>query len=406
MSKQNKSNTRNDIVNRLQMEIEINGHIIGVAAGSGMTTRYSVKGGADFILALSAGKFRQTGRPSMASYLAYANSNDMVMDFATRELLTLMESTPILFGINATDPMIELPEYIEEIRKSGLSGLVNFPTVGLIDGRFRQALEAEGISYDGEVEAIRIASEKGMFTLAFVFDEEQAEKMIDAGADIICAHLGWTTGGALGAKKASSIKAACRSADRIFQICLEKAPDKIRMIYGGPVKTPADAEYFYKNTSCQGFIGGSSFERIPSEKAILQTTRSFKHPDDVENANSLKSVLEGKPAESEYAEYIQEYISLHYHQTITLNGMAGILHFSPPYLGSVFKKKTGCSFTEYLITFRMNKACSMLANERLSISEIARNTGYSDPAQFSRIFKKYKGMSPRVYRAALAAKKV
>ena len=189
MSKQNKSNTRNDIVNRLQMEIEINGHIIGVAAGSGMTTRYSVKGGADFILALSAGKFRQTGRPSMASYLAYANSNDMVMDFATRELLTLMESTPILFGINATDPMIELPEYIEEIRKSGLSGLVNFPTVGLIDGRFRQALEAEGISYDGEVDAIRIASEKGMFTLAFVFDEEQAEKMIDAGADVvICAH--------------------------------------------------------------------------------------------------------------------------------------------------------------------------------------------------------------------------
>lgn len=406
MSKSNATNTRADIVHKLQMEIKINGHIIGVAAGSGMTTRYSVKGGADFILALSAGRFRQTGRPSMASYLAYTNSNDTVMDFATRELLTLMESTPILFGINATDPMIELPEYIEEIRGSGLSGLVNFPTVGLIDGRFRQALEGDGISYDTEVEAIRIASEKGMFTLAFVFDEEQAEKMINAGADIICAHLGWTMGGTLGAKKASSIKAACRSADRIFHICLEKAPDKIRMIYGGPVKTPADAEYFYKNTSCQGFIGGSSFERIPSEKAILQTTRYFKHPDDVENTNSLKSVLEGKPAESDYAEYIQEYISLHYHQTITLNGMAGILHVSPPYLGSVFKKKTGCNFTEYLITFRMNKACSMLANERLSISEIARDIGYGDPAQFSRIFKKYKGMSPRAYRSALAAKKV
>lgn len=388
--------TKTDILRQFHSQISVTGHIIGVAAGSGMTTKYSVKGGADFILALSAGRFRQAGRPSLASYLSYANSNELVSDFATRELLSLIDEAPILFGLHATDPTIDLESYIAEIRMQGLAGIANFPTVGLIDGDFRRALEEDGIRYDREVEAIRIAHEQGLLTLAFVFDEMQTKDMIEAGADIICAHLGWNAGGALGAKKLRTIEESIAIAHRIFRVCRDLAPGRIRMIYGGPVKTPADAQYFYEQTDCQGFIGGSSFERIPSEKAILNTLQAFKNSDEVFGKNSDAA---DKAMMHDYITFIQNHIAQNYQQTITLNEMALLLHLSPPYLSSLFKRRLGCSFTEYLIRFRMNKAAELLRTTKMTVSEIAEDVGYPDSAQFSKIFKKYKGHAPRVYRS-------
>lgn len=389
---------RQEIVKRLNAQIKVNGHVIGVAAGSGMTTKYSVLGGADLILALSAGRFRQTGRASLASYLCYANSNRIVMDFASRELMPLMPDTPILFGLNATDPNISLKEYIAGIKNVGFDGINNWPTMGLIDGQFREALEEEGLSYSLEIEAIRLAHEQGLFTLAFVFSEVQAEQMLQAGADVICTHLGLTTGGVLGAKKVQSLDRSRILAQQVFNACDGIRPDVIKMVYGGPIKSPLDAKYFYDNTGCQGFIGGSSFERIPAEKAIMNTTKAFKYSENTEEENSLIKVLAGQAYDYDYVEFIKDHIKNNYGQPIYLSELALAAHVSEPYLSAKFKKSVGCSFTEYLIRFRMNKACEYLRKNSAPVGRIAELVGYPDYIQFTKIFKKYKGMTPTAYR--------
>ena len=394
---------RKRILKKLMAQIHINGHIIAVASGSGMSAKYCTRGGADLILALSAGRFRQSGRASLASYLCFGNSNDIVEDFAARELIPLIRDVPVLFGLNASDPNVDLEEYILKIQNMGFAGIVNFPTVGLIDGQFREALEENGLGFQNEIDAIRIAHQHDLFTLAFVFDEWQAKQMLDAGADIICAHLGWTTGGALGAKRSHSIEIARQIADRVFDVCNESRREVIKMIYGGPIKSPADAQYFYDNTDCHGFIGGSSFERIPIEKAIEHTARNFKSPQNKESEKILLRVLAGRAQDYDDVEFVQNHIEENYAHPIFLGELASVLHVSAPYLSAKFKKKLGCSFSEYLVRYRMNKASVLLLDESmLTISEIADSVGYTDYAQFSRIFKKYKGVSPRVYRKTAA----
>ncbi|MFP3919738.1 phosphoenolpyruvate hydrolase family protein [Lysinibacillus telephonicus] len=391
-------NDRSQIVKTLNAQIHTNGHILGVAAGSGMTTKYSVKGGADIILALSAGWYRQKGRSSLSSYLSYGNSNHIVFDFATRELMPLLMNKPIIFGLHASDPTIVLEDYIANIKSAGFAGVNNFPTVGLINGQFREALEEAGLGYEMEVEAIRIASGLGLFTLAFVFDEQQAEQMIEAGADVICVHLGLTTGGELGAKKVQSIENARQLADRIFHVCDVLNPQVLKMVYGGPIQSPIDAQYFYDNTACQGYIGGSSFERIPAEKAILHSTRSFKNPTNSESKDILMKVLSGKIQDYDYVEFVKEHIKENYQKSIHLSEISLALHVSVPYLSSKFKEKMGCTFSDYLLRYRMNKAAELLMESPLPIVEIANLVGYQDYAQFSKMFKKIKGSSPRNFR--------
>ncbi len=395
---------RQEIIKRLNAQIKVNGHIIGVAAGSGMTTKYSVLGGADLILALSAGRFRQTGRASLASYLCYSNSNCIVMDFASRELMPLMPNTPILFGINATDPNINLKKYITRIKNAGFDGINNWPTMGLIDGQFREALEEEGLSYSKETEAIKFAHEQDMFTLAFVFDEMQAEQMLRAGADVICAHLGLTTGGVLGAKKVQSLDRSRVLAQQEFDVCDRINPNVIKMVYGGPIKSPLDAKYFYDNTECQGFIGGSSFERIPAEKAIMNTTKSFKYSNNTKEEDSLIKVLAGQAYDYDYVEFIKDHIKNNYCKPIYLSELALAAHVSTPYLSAKFKKTVGCNFTEYLIRFRMNKACEFLKEKGTPVGKVAELVGYPDYIQFTKTFKKYKGMTPTAYRASISVK--
>lgn len=389
--------SRKEILKRLWAQINVNGHIIGTVAGSGMTAKYEVMGGADLLLALSAGRFRIMGRSSFTSYLCYGESNEIVMNMGCNELLPIIQDTPVLFGLFANDPMIHLYDYIQEIRASGFSGVVNYPTMGLIDGQFGEALQEEGNTYEREVEAIRLAHYFDLFTVAFVVNGEQARQMTEAGADIICAHLGLTKGGFLGAKKYISINDARKISDEIFDACDSVRDDVIKMIYAGPANTPLDMQYMYQNTKCQGYIGGSTFDRIPTERAILNTTRAFKSYGDFDANNPMMRMLDGNWNSGEYVEFVKKYVEEHYMNEIQLRDLAAVAHVSGSYLSVKFKKEVGCSFTEYLVRFRINKAKELFEHRFTSCKEVASMVGYADYTQFSKIFKKYTGKSPTEY---------
>ena len=389
---------RETIKKMLHAQINVNGHIIGAALGSGMTAKYVAMGGVDFIMALSAGKYRITGRSSYASYLCYGNSNDIVMELGTRELLPIIKNIPILFGILASDPEINLYEYIRVIKMSGFAGIVNFPTLALIDGKFREALEEEGTSFEKEIEAIKLANYFDLFTVAFVTTEYEAKRMIDAGADAICVHLGLTKGGFLGAKRSLSLYDAHKLAEDIFKVCESKNKDIIRMIYSGPASTPIDMRYMYQNTSCQGYIGGSTFERIPIERAIHNTTKAFKSYGEFNSEDLFVKAIDGNLNTADYTEMAKRYIEEHYMEVIQLRDLALVAHISPTYYSIRFKKDTGMSFTEYLIWFRLNKAKKLLKKGKTSCKEIGMSVGYTDYVQFTKIFKKYVGVSPETYR--------
>ncbi|CAI3247911.1 Conserved hypothetical protein, TIM-barrel domain [Clostridium neonatale] len=391
---------REKILENLKSQVKNGSHIIGVATSSGVTAKYSQNGGADFLLILNSGRFRQMGRSSLAGFLPFCNSNDMVMKFVSREILPLVKDIPIIFGLNATDPTKDLESYIDEIKNMGIDGINNYPTVGLIDGQFSESLEEDGDSYSIEVEAIKIAHEKGMFTVAFVFDEIQAAQMIDAGTDVICVHLGLTGGGVLGAKKVFSLEAAKVKIERIFNKCNELKPDVIKLIYGGPVKTPIDVQYMYgNNEDLMGYIGGSAFERIPSEKTITNITKAFKASSKLEEDDFMVKMLDGITKNYNYVEFVKEHVAKNYMNDISFLDLANAAHISRSYLSSLFKKEVGCNFPEYLVKFRINKATEILNKKNIQLSQLAILVGYEDYAQFSKMFKKYKGCSPKQYKS-------
>ena len=389
---------RTELLELLHAQIDINGHIIGAAVGSGMTAKYAAAGGADFLLALSAGKYRIMGRSSYASYFSYGNNNEIVMDMGIHELLPITGDTPLFFGLFASDPELNLYEYLKDIKSKGFTGIVNFPTMSLIDGQFRIALEEEGNCFDKEIEAIKLARFVGLATIAFVTTADEAVRMTNAGADIICVHLGLTRGGYLGAKKYMSIEYARKMTADIFRRCSDLNPDVIRMIYAGPANTPKDMLYMYKETGCQGYIGGSTFDRIPIEKAVYETTLSFKNSGNEELDALMAKAMKGGWNPGDYTIFVKEFIERHYMNEITLGSMAIVMHITPAYLSTRFKSDTGQTFSEYLIHYRMERAKELLRNTNYSCSQVAGNVGYTDYAQFSKMFKKYSGQSPAEYR--------
>ncbi len=390
---------REKILENLKLQVKMGNHIIGVSTCSGMTAKYAKQGGADFLLILNSGRYRQMGRGSLAGFLPFCNSNDMVMDIASREIIPLIGDIPLVFGLNATDPTKNLEGYIDKIRDMGFSGINNYPTVGLIDGQFNEALEEDGCHYITEVESIRMAHERDLFTVAFVFDETQAEQMINAGADVICVHLGLTGGGLLGAKKVLSLEAAKVKMEKIFNKCNKISPEVIKLIYGGLVKTPIDVKYMYSNNeNLMGYIGGSAFERIPSEKFITNITKTFKTSGHLDEDNLMMKMLDGITKHYDYVEFVKEYVNEHYRNEISFLDLARVAHISRSYLSSLFKREVGCSFPEYLVKFRINKAAEILDRKKIQLSELASLVGYEDYSQFSKMFKKYKGCSPKYYK--------
>lgn len=250
--------------------------IIGGGAGTGLSAKCEATGGIDLIVIYNSGRYRMAGRGSLSGLLAYGNANDVVMEMA-REILPVVPDTPVLAGVNGTDPFCVMDHFLDQLKAIGFSGVQNFPTVGLIDGTFRANLEETGMSYGLEIDMIRAAHEKDLFTTPYVFNADEAVAMAEAGADIIVCHLGLTTGGAIGAETALKLEDCPELVNDWAEAALRVNPDVIVLVHGGPVSMPDDAEYVLKNTdNCHGFYGASSMERLPTEIALTEQTRSFK----------------------------------------------------------------------------------------------------------------------------------
>lgn len=250
--------------------------IIGGGAGTGLSAKCEAAGGIDLIFIYNSGRYRMAGRGSLSGLLAYGNANDVVMEMA-REILPVVPDTPVLAGVNGTDPFCVMDHFLDQLKGMGFSGVQNFPTVGLIDGTFRANLEETGMSYGLEIDMIRAAHEKDLFTTPYVFDADEAVAIAGAGADIIVCHLGLTTGGAIGAETALKLEDCPALVNDWAEAALRVNPDVIVLVHGGPVSMPDDAEYVLQNTdNCHGFYGASSMERLPTEIALTEQTRSFK----------------------------------------------------------------------------------------------------------------------------------
>jgi predicted TIM-barrel enzyme len=267
---------RDRILERFRAMIARGEPIVGGGAGTGLSAKCEEAGGIDLIVIYNSGRYRMAGRGSLAGLMPYGDANAIVVDMAA-EVLPVVRHTPVLAGVCATDPFRLMDVFLDELKRIGFSGVQNFPTVGLIDGTFRANLEETGMGFGLEVDMIAKAHEKGLLTTPYVFDEDSAAAMARAGADIIVCHLGLTTGGSIGAETALTLADCPALVDRWAEAALRVRPDAIVLVHGGPVAMPQDAEYILKNTStCHGFYGASSMERLPAEVALTEQTRAFK----------------------------------------------------------------------------------------------------------------------------------
>ena len=250
--------------------------IVGGGAGTGLSAKCEEEGGIDLIVIYNSGRYRMAGRGSLSGLLAYGNANEIVMEMA-REVLPVTGNTPVLAGVNGTDPFCIFDSFLDEIKAIGFSGIQNFPTVGLIDGTFRANLEETGMSYGLEVDLIALAHAKDLLTTPYVFNAGEAAAMAKAGGDIIVCHLGLTTGGSIGSRTALKLEDCPALVDEWAEAALRVNREAIVIVHGGPVSMPEDAAYILRNTNnCHGFYGASSMERLPTEIAVVEQTRRFK----------------------------------------------------------------------------------------------------------------------------------
>ena len=268
--------TRETLVNRFQDMVSRGVPIIGGGAGTGLSAKCEEAGGIDLIVIYNSGRYRMAGRGSLAGLMAYGNANEVVKEMA-REVLPVVQHTPVLAGVNGTDPFMITDHLLDELKAMGFAGIQNFPTVGLIDGTFRANLEETGMSYQREVELVARAREKEMLTTPYVFSEDDAVAMTRAGADIIVCHMGLTTGGAIGAETAMTLDDCVPAINDWIAAARRERPDVITLCHGGPIAMPDDARYILQHCpDCNGFYGASSMERLPVEGALTEQTRAFK----------------------------------------------------------------------------------------------------------------------------------
>jgi predicted TIM-barrel enzyme len=267
---------RQDILNRLHAQARRGEPIVGGGAGTGLSAKCEEAGGIDLIVIYNSGRYRMAGRGSLAGLMAYGNANEIVLDMA-REVLPVVKHTPVLAGVNGTDPFLLKEHFLNTLCELGFSGIQNFPTVGLFDGTIRAQLEETGMGYGLEVQVIEEARKFDLLTTPYVFSEQNARDMAAAGADIIVCHLGLTAGGAIGARTALGLDQCIPLVNAWAAAARSVNPDVLVLCHGGPVATPEDAAYILKNCrGCNGFYGASSMERLPTEIALVETTRKFK----------------------------------------------------------------------------------------------------------------------------------
>ena len=267
---------RKTILSKFRSAIEAGRPIIGGGAGTGLSAKSEEAGGIDLIVIYNSGRYRMAGRGSAAGLLAYGNANEIVVEMA-REVLPVVKRTPVLAGVNGTDPFVLMPQFLRALKDMGFSGVQNFPTVGLFDGRMRVSFEETGMGYGLEVDMIRAAHEIDLLTTPYVFNPDEARAMAEAGADIIVAHMGVTTGGAIGATSAMTLADCVPAIDAIAEAARAVRSDIIVLCHGGPIAMPDDAAYILRECRvCHGFYGASSMERLPVEVALTEQTRTFK----------------------------------------------------------------------------------------------------------------------------------
>jgi len=263
------------LLDRFRAKIAAGVAVIGGGAGTGLSAKCEEAGGIDLIVIYNSGRYRMAGRGSLAGLLAYGNANEIVCEMA-REVLPVVKHTPVLAGVNGTDPFMIPDQFLRRLIDLGFSGIQNFPTVGLIDGTFRANLEETGMGYGLEVEMIERARALDLLTTPYVFCEADARAMAGAGADIVVCHLGLTTGGAIGAETALTLADCIERIDAWAAAAKAVNPDVIVLCHGGPIATPDDAAHVLAHCpACHGFYGASSMERLPVEVALTETTRRF-----------------------------------------------------------------------------------------------------------------------------------
>ena len=250
--------------------------IVGGGAGTGLSAKCEEAGGIDLIVIYNSGRYRMAGRGSLAGLLAYGNANEIVVEMA-REVLPVVRHTPVLAGVNGTDPFCHFDHFLDHLRAIGFSGIQNFPTVGIMDGTFRVGLEETGMGFGLEVDLVRLARAKAMLTTPYVFNPDESTAMTEAGADIVVAHMGLTTGGAIGAGTALALADCVPRIDAIAEAARRVRPDILLLCHGGPIAQPEDAQYVMDHCpGIHGFYGASSMERLPTEVALTEQTRRFK----------------------------------------------------------------------------------------------------------------------------------
>jgi predicted TIM-barrel enzyme len=268
--------TRAAALARLRSQVDAGRPVVGAGAGTGLSAKCAEAGGADLIIVYNSGRYRMAGRGSLAGLLPYGDANAIVVEMAG-EVLPVVKETPVLAGVCGTDPFRLMPVFLRQLRELGFAGVQNFPTVGLFDGTFRVNLEETGMGYDLEVEMIRAAAELDLLTAPYVFDEEGARAMAEAGADVLVPHMGLTTSGTIGAQTAITLDEAVERVQAMRDAAVQVKPDVLVLCHGGPIAEPEDAAYVLERTrGIVGFFGASSMERLPTEVAITETMRRFK----------------------------------------------------------------------------------------------------------------------------------
>jgi predicted TIM-barrel enzyme len=272
-----KQYTREEVVKRLKATVATGSPVIIAGAGTGISGKFAERGGADLIGVYNSGLYRMDGNGSLAGLMPYGNANDLVIELAHRVMPQIKEA-PMIGGICGTDPTREMGPYYKQLLALGFSGVMNFPTVGLIDGRFRQELEDTGMGYGKEMESLKLAQSLGLFTMGYAFNEKEAAMVGEAGLDVLICHMGLTRGGSIGSQYSENyaLKEAASLINRMTKAAKEKKPGIMIFSHGGPIAMPEDTEYIYANTESVGFLGASSIERIPVEQPLTRAVEEFK----------------------------------------------------------------------------------------------------------------------------------
>jgi len=270
-----KQYAREQVIERLQAKLATGKIIVAAGAGTGISAKFEEEGGADMILVFNSGRYRMHGLGSLSGWMAYGNANEVTLEMGERQILPIVKEAPVVCSINGTDPTVVMEVFLKRVREAGFSGVNNFPTIGMIDGNFRAALEDTGMGYDKEVAVTALARKMGFFTTAYAFTAGEAQQMAQAGCDCLLAHVGLTSGGSIGARKTMSLDEAADKTREMADAAKAVNPDILVLCHGGPISSPSDVEEILKKVDIHGFVGASSMERLPVEKGIRDKTAEF-----------------------------------------------------------------------------------------------------------------------------------